>query len=94
MAISVLAPKSSCENFLCGILATFWKPNYLLCFDDIGRVLRVPLGSLVHPKSGVKLTAAHPWAHKYARGVLKSVPSGPKGMKMIIKVVPNVPKWY
>ena len=91
--ISVLGSKSSFKNFLWGILATFWKPNYLLCFGDIGRAVRVPLGSLVHPKIGGKSTPAHPWAHKYTRVVLNSVPSGPKGMKMTCKVVPNVPKW-
>ena len=33
VAISVLASKNSFKNFLCGILATFWKPHYLSCFD-------------------------------------------------------------
>ena len=58
--------------------------------------MRIPLGSLVHPKSVVKLTPAHPWAHKYARGVLKScakwaqgsendTQTGPKRSQMVLK---------
>ena len=51
--------------------------------------MRVTLGSLVQPKIGAKLTPVHLWAHTYARGVLKSVPTGPKGMKITFQVAPN-----
>ena len=62
-------------------------------FDDIGRISWVAAGSQVHPKTGGILTPLHPWAHKYVHVVLKSVPSGPEGMKMQHKVVPSVPHW-
>ena len=51
--------------------------------------MRVTLGSLVQPKIGAKSTPVHLWAHIYARGVLKSVPTGPKGMKITFQVAPN-----
>ena len=104
VAISRLASKSQFKNFLWIILAILWKPHYVVCFGEIGCVVRVTPWSLVHPKIGGKLAPGAPMCPSCskkcttcARGYENDTLGGArraqlvvKGRESCFKVVPKV----